>query len=77
MKEFYPQRWERLKGLTDVLGMGMDSLYGNILYLTKLMEEGAQLASVPPATKDGNLYLFGMLTFLRQPRLSVNFLDFI
>ncbi|CAD7771141.1 hypothetical protein DMNBHIDG_00324 [Candidatus Methanoperedenaceae archaeon GB37] len=53
LKEFYPQRWERLRGLADALGIGIDSLYVNTLCLAKLIK-GACTAGfcAPPATKE-------------------------
>ena len=77
LKEFYPQRWERLRGLADALGIGIDNLYLNTIYLAKLIK-GACTAGfcAPPATKDGNIYLFWNIDFFKAAQIIGKFFRF-
>ena len=77
LKEFYPQRWERLKGLADALGICMGSLYMNTLYLSRLMRGGCTAGfCAPPATKDGNIYLFWNIDFFKAAQIIGKFFRF-
>jgi len=77
LKEFYPQSWERLKGLTDALGIDMGNLYAYRLYLSKLMKGGCTAGfCAPPSTKDGNIYLFWNIDFFKAAQIIGKFFRF-
>jgi hypothetical protein len=57
LKEYYPQRLERLRGLSDALGSSLVDIVAVTLFLPLLIRMGCTTTAVaPPATNDGQMY---------------------
>ncbi len=58
LKEYYPQRLERLRGLASYLGTEPLKLQALSIYLSKIIKGGCTATfSAPPATGDSEVYL--------------------
>ena len=76
LKEIYPQRWQRLKGLADILGINIKQLYTNVVYLFTLIKGCTAGFCAPIASKDGKTYLFWNIDFLKASEKIKKFFRF-
>ncbi len=57
LREYYPQRLERLKGLSDALDSSLVDVVAMSLFFPELVKMGCTTTAVaPPATSDGQIY---------------------
>ena len=57
LKEYYPQRLERLSGLSDALGIPLVDIVAITMFLPSLTRMGCTTTALaPPATNDGQIY---------------------
>ncbi len=77
LREYYPQRLERLKGLASSLGTSVENLQAISIYLSKAITGGCTaLFCAPPATKDGEVYLSWNIDFFKGAQIIGKFFTF-
>lgn len=77
LKEYYPQRLERLKGLASSLGTSVENLQAISIYLSKAIMGGCTASfCAPPATKDGEVYLSWNIDFFKAAEIIGKFFMF-
>ncbi len=77
LKEYYPQRLERLKGLAASLGTSVENLQAISIYLSKVIMGGCTASfCAPPATKDGEVYLSWNVDFFKAAEIIGKFFIF-